>query len=55
MRRSSRRDDPQIVVATLRLLARRGEVPASAPADAAVKYAIDDVSAAPVGETGGDS
>jgi len=55
LRRHFHIDAESIVVATLRLLARRGEVPASAPADAAVKYAIDDVSAAPVGETGGDS
>jgi len=55
LRRHFNIDAESIVVATLRLLARRGEVPASAPADAAVKYAIDDVSAAPVGETGGDS
>jgi pyruvate dehydrogenase E1 component len=55
LRRHFHIDAESIVVATLRLLARRGEVPTSAPADAAVKYAIDDVSAAPVGETGGDS
>ena len=55
LRRHFHIDAESIVVATLRLLARRGEVPASAPADAAVKYAIDDVSAAPVGETGGES
>jgi pyruvate dehydrogenase E1 component len=30
-------------------------VAANVPADAAQKYAIDDVNAAPVGETGGDS
>src|SRR4051794_24698795 len=48
-------DAESIAVATLRQLARRGEVPASAPAEAAKKYAIDDVTAAPVGETGGDS
>ncbi|HEY7174179.1 MAG TPA: pyruvate dehydrogenase (acetyl-transferring), homodimeric type, partial [Micromonosporaceae bacterium] len=55
LRRHFHVDAESIVVATLRLLARRGEVPASAAADAAVKYAIDDVTAAPVGETGGDS
>jgi pyruvate dehydrogenase E1 component len=48
-------DAESIVVATLRQLARRGEVAANVPADAAAKYAIDDVNAAPVGETGGDS
>ena len=42
-------------MATLRQLALRGEVPPSVPAEAAKKYAIDDVAAAPVGETGGDS
>ena len=55
LRRHFHIDAESIVVATLRMLARRGEVPASAAADAAVKYAIDDVTAAPVGETGGDS
>jgi len=30
-------------------------VRSSAPAEAAKKYAIDDVHAAPVGETGGDT
>ncbi|GAB3859755.1 pyruvate dehydrogenase (acetyl-transferring), homodimeric type [Dactylosporangium cerinum] len=55
LRRHFHVDAESIVVATLRQLARRGEVPASAPAEAAKKYAIDDVNAAPVGETGGDS
>jgi pyruvate dehydrogenase E1 component len=55
LRRHFHVDAESIVVATLRQLARRGEVRASAPAEAAKKYAIDDVSAAPVGETGGDS
>jgi pyruvate dehydrogenase E1 component len=55
LRRHFHIDAESIVVATLRQLARRGAVPASAPADAATKYAIDDVTAAPVGETGGDS
>jgi pyruvate dehydrogenase E1 component len=55
LRRHFHVDAESIVVATLRQLARRGEVPASAPAEAAKKYAIDDVTAAPVGETGGDS
>jgi pyruvate dehydrogenase E1 component len=30
-------------------------VPSHVPGEAAKKYAIDDVAAAPVGETGGDS
>jgi pyruvate dehydrogenase E1 component len=55
LRRHFHVDAENIVVATLRQLARRGEVPANVPADAAAKYAIDDVNAAPVGETGGDS
>jgi len=55
LRRHFHVDAENIAVATLRQLARRGEVPANVPVDAAAKYAIDDVSAAPVGETGGDS
>jgi pyruvate dehydrogenase E1 component len=55
LRRHFHVDAESVVVATLRQLARRGEVPASVPAEAAKKYAIDDVNAAPVGETGGDS
>ncbi|MER7164718.1 pyruvate dehydrogenase (acetyl-transferring), homodimeric type [Micromonospora sp. NPDC000207] len=55
LRRHFHVDAETVVVATLRQLARRGAVPASAPAEAAQKYAIDDVRAAPVGETGGDS
>src|SRR6266540_2982192 len=53
LRRHFHIDAESIVVAALRQLARRGEVPPSAPAEAAKKYAIDDVTAAPVGETGG--
>jgi len=55
LRRHFHVDAESIVVATLRQLARRGEVPAEAATEAAKKYAIDDVTAAPVGETGGDS
>jgi pyruvate dehydrogenase E1 component len=55
LRRHFHVDAESIVVAALRQLARRGEVPAGVPGDAAQKYAIEDVSAAPVGETGGDS
>ncbi|GIH17028.1 pyruvate dehydrogenase (acetyl-transferring), homodimeric type [Rugosimonospora africana] len=55
LRRHFHVDGESIVVATLRQLARRGEVAANVPVDAAAKYAIDDVNAAPVGETGGDS
>ncbi|MFI7607834.1 pyruvate dehydrogenase (acetyl-transferring), homodimeric type [Micromonospora sp. NPDC049366] len=55
LRRHFHVDAESIVVATLRQLALRGAVPATVPAEAAKKYAIDDVHAAPVGETGGDS
>jgi pyruvate dehydrogenase E1 component len=55
LRRHFHVDAESIVVATLRQLARQGAVPASAPAEAAKRYAIDDVNAAPVGETGGDT
>jgi pyruvate dehydrogenase E1 component len=55
LRRHFHVDAESIVVAALRQLARRGEVPASVPADAARKYAIGDVTAAPAGNTGGES
>jgi pyruvate dehydrogenase E1 component len=55
LRRHFHVDAESVTVAALRQLARRGEVPASVAADAARKYVIGDVSAAPVGETGGDS
>ncbi|GGJ84121.1 pyruvate dehydrogenase E1 component [Pilimelia anulata] len=55
LRRHFHVDAESIVVATLRQLALRGEVPAGVAAEAAQKYAIDNVAAAPVGETGGDS
>jgi pyruvate dehydrogenase E1 component len=55
LRRHFHVDAESIAVATLRQLALQGKVPAHVPAEAAKKYAIDDVSAAPVGETGGDS
>ncbi len=55
LRRHFHVDAESVTVATLRQLALRGAVPAAVPAEAAKKYAIDDVSAAPVGETGGDS
>jgi pyruvate dehydrogenase E1 component len=55
LRRHFHVDAESIVVATLGQLALAGDVPASAAADAATKYAIEDVNAAPVGETGGDS
>ncbi|MEV6488088.1 pyruvate dehydrogenase (acetyl-transferring), homodimeric type [Actinoplanes sp. NPDC051633] len=55
LRRHFHVDAESIAVATLRQLALRGKVPSHVPAEAAKKYAIDDVNAAPVGETGGDS
>jgi pyruvate dehydrogenase E1 component len=55
LRRHFHVDAESIAVATLRQLAAQGKVPAHVPAEAAKKYAIDDVNAAPVGETGGDS
>jgi pyruvate dehydrogenase E1 component len=55
LRRHFHVDGESVAVATLRQLALRGKVPMHVPVEAAKKYAIDDVSAAPVGETGGDS
>ncbi|GIE29935.1 pyruvate dehydrogenase E1 component [Actinoplanes italicus] len=55
LRRHFHVDAESVTVATLRELALRGQIPAHVPAEAAKKYAIDDVNAAPVGETGGDS
>jgi pyruvate dehydrogenase E1 component len=55
LRRHFHVDAESITVAALRMLARRGEVTADAAVGAAKKYAIGDVSAAPVGETGGDA
>jgi pyruvate dehydrogenase E1 component len=55
LRRHFHVDAESIVVATLSRLAASGQVPTHVPAEAAKKYAIDDVTAAPVGETGGDS
>ncbi|MEV6693942.1 pyruvate dehydrogenase (acetyl-transferring), homodimeric type [Micromonospora sp. NPDC051196] len=55
LRRHFHVDAESVTVATLRQLALRGVVPAHVPAEAAKKYAIDDVNSAPVGETGGDS
>jgi pyruvate dehydrogenase E1 component len=55
LRRHFHVDAESVAVATLQQLAARGKVPTHVPAEAAKKYAIDDVTAAPVGETGGDS
>ena len=56
LRRHFHVDAESIAVAALRPArpARRGRR-RTCPAEAAKKYAIDDVTAAPVGETGGDS
>jgi pyruvate dehydrogenase E1 component len=55
LRRHFHIDAETIVVATLRQLALTGAVEPRLAAEAAKTYAIDDVTAAPVGETGGDS
>jgi pyruvate dehydrogenase E1 component len=55
LRRHFHVDAESIVVAVLRQLARRGAVPANVAADAARKYALEDVTAAQAGETGGES
>ncbi|MGK5442901.1 pyruvate dehydrogenase (acetyl-transferring), homodimeric type [Micromonospora sp. URMC 105] len=55
LRRHFHVDAESVTVATLRQLALRGAVPATVPAEAAKKYALEDITAAPVGETGGDS
>ncbi|MEV0807140.1 pyruvate dehydrogenase (acetyl-transferring), homodimeric type [Micromonospora sp. NPDC050200] len=55
LRRHFHVDAESVAVAALRQLALRGAVPATVPAEAAKKYAIEDVNAAPVSETGGDS
>ncbi len=55
LRRHFHVDAQTIVVAALRQLASAGAVPTHVPAEAARKYAIEDVTAAPVGETGGES
>ncbi len=55
LRRHFHVDAETIVVATLRQLALTGAVEPRLAAEAAKTYAIDDVTAAPVGETGGDT
>jgi pyruvate dehydrogenase E1 component len=55
LRRHFHVDAESIVVATLRQLARRGEVPAAVAAEAAQKYAIGEVTAASPGNTGGET
>jgi pyruvate dehydrogenase E1 component len=53
LRRYFHVDAESITVAALRELVRRGEVPAEKLTEAVKKYQLDDVTAAPVGETGG--
>jgi pyruvate dehydrogenase E1 component len=55
LRRHFHVDGESIAVATLRELARRGEVPIDLAVQAVKKYALDDVTAAAPGESGGDS
>jgi pyruvate dehydrogenase E1 component len=55
LRRHFNVDAESIVVAVLSQLGRSGDVPVTAAAEAARKYAIEDVNAAPAGETGGDT
>ncbi|MGH3664403.1 MAG: pyruvate dehydrogenase (acetyl-transferring), homodimeric type [Micromonosporaceae bacterium] len=55
LRRHFKVDAESIVVAALRELARRGEVSPDLSAQAIKKYALEDVTAAAPGETGGDS
>jgi pyruvate dehydrogenase E1 component len=55
LRRHFHVDAESVVVATLRALARRGQVPGGVPADAARKYAIGDVTAAPPSNSGGEA
>ncbi|MGH3739028.1 MAG: pyruvate dehydrogenase (acetyl-transferring), homodimeric type [Micromonosporaceae bacterium] len=55
LRRHFHVDAESITVATLRELARRGEVPPELAVQAAKKYDLADVTAAAPGETGGDS
>jgi pyruvate dehydrogenase E1 component len=55
LRRHFHVDAESIVVAALRQLGRQGEVPVTVAAEAAQKYAIGDVTAAPAGETAGSS
>ena len=51
-RRFFKIDGPSIAVRALQLLARRGEVDAAVPAQAAEKYRLDDVNA---GASGSDA
>jgi pyruvate dehydrogenase E1 component len=48
-------DGPSVVVRALQMLAKRGEIAASVPRDAAQKYRLLDVSAGTSGNAGGES
>jgi pyruvate dehydrogenase E1 component len=48
-------DGPSVVVRTLQMLARRGEVDAAVPGQAAEKYRLLDVTAGTSGNEGGES
>ncbi|GAB3752472.1 pyruvate dehydrogenase (acetyl-transferring), homodimeric type [Zhihengliuella somnathii] len=54
-RRFFKIDAHSIVVRTLQMLARRGEVPAEAPQQAFERYQLDDVTAGTSGNAGGDA
>ncbi len=54
-RRYFKIDVHSIVVRTLQLLARRGEVDAAAPAEAMGRYRLDDVNSGTTGNAGGES
>ena len=54
-RRYFKIDGPSVVVRTLQQLAKRGEVPAEAAAQAIEKYKLHDVNAGTSGNAGGDS
>ncbi|MEP7763606.1 pyruvate dehydrogenase (acetyl-transferring), homodimeric type [Sanguibacter sp. 25GB23B1] len=54
-RRYFKIDGPSVVTRVLQQLARRGEVPADAPARAIEKYRLHDVKAGTSGNAGGDS
>ncbi len=54
-RRYFKIDGPSVVVRTLQQLAKRGEVPAEAPALAIEKYTLHDVNAATTGNAGADA
>ena len=55
MRRHFLIDTHSLVVKTLQLLARRGEVAADAPAQAIARYRLLDVNAGTTGSAGGDA